>query len=136
MLSNRSIPGCTVIPEIPYPDIDQAISWLCDCFGFKLRLRIGNHRAQMNVGDGAVVLTQSGSPDARSSCSIMVRVEDVDSHHQFVSRRAAHILSAPATHPYGERQYRVEDLAGHRWTFTQSVADVDPEEWGGTPGTL
>jgi hypothetical protein len=34
--------------------------------------------------------------------------------------------------PYGERQYSVEDLAGHRWTFTQAIADLAPEDWGGT----
>ena len=36
---------------------------------------------------------------------------------------------------YGERQYVATDLAGHQWTFTQSVADVSPEEWGGTTAT-
>jgi uncharacterized glyoxalase superfamily protein PhnB len=30
-----------------------------------------------------------------------------------------------------ERQYTVEDLGGHRWTFSQSTADFSPEEWGG-----
>ena len=34
-------------------------------------------------------------------------------------------------HPYGERQYNALDFAGHRWTFTQSIADVAPETWGG-----
>jgi uncharacterized glyoxalase superfamily protein PhnB len=34
--------------------------------------------------------------------------------------------------PYGERQYEVEDFAGHPWTFTQMLADVDPADWGGT----
>ena len=24
-----------------------------------------------------------------------------------------------------------EDLAGHRWELTETVRDVDPEEWGG-----
>jgi hypothetical protein len=36
-----------------------------------------------------------------------------------------------ADYPYGERQYTAEDLGGHRWTFSQSIADVAPEEWGG-----
>jgi uncharacterized glyoxalase superfamily protein PhnB len=58
MLANRSIPRCTVIPELAYPDISKAIDWLCDSFGFTLRLRIADHRAQLNVGDGAVVLTE------------------------------------------------------------------------------
>lgn len=33
---------------------------------------------------------------------------------------------------YGERQYHAEDLAGHQWTFSETLADVAPEEWGGT----
>jgi hypothetical protein len=44
----------------------------------------------------------------------------------------ARILDPPADYPYGERQYTAEDLSGHRWTFSQSIADVVPEEWGGT----
>jgi uncharacterized glyoxalase superfamily protein PhnB len=31
---------------------------------------------------------------------------------------------------YGEKQYGVEDLEGHRWLFSQHVRDVSPEEWG------
>jgi len=34
------------------------------------------------------------------------------------------------TYKFGERQYSVEDLGGHLWTFSQSVADVPPEDWG------
>jgi len=58
MLANRSIPRSTVIPELAYPDLGKAIDWLCHAFGFTLRLRIANHRAQLNVGDGAVVLIE------------------------------------------------------------------------------
>ena len=37
------------------------------------------------------------------------------------------MISGPETHVYGERQYAVVDLAGHRWTFTQTVADESPD---------
>jgi uncharacterized glyoxalase superfamily protein PhnB len=136
MLTNRSIPSCTVIPEIPYADLDAAIQWLCDDFGFTLRLRIADHRAQLNVGDGAVVLVAWVQAKCSAPCSVMVRVDDVDLHHAHSSQRGARVVDAPANYPYGERQYSVEDLAGHRWTFTQSVADIDPVEWGGKPGKL
>ncbi len=33
---------------------------------------------------------------------------------------------------YGERQYGLEDLDGHRWLFSQHARDVDPKEWGAT----
>jgi uncharacterized glyoxalase superfamily protein PhnB len=61
----------------------------------------------------------------------MVRVDDVEIHHDQARLRGARILHPPTDYPYGERQYEVEDLAGHRWTFSQTIADVAPEEWGG-----
>jgi uncharacterized glyoxalase superfamily protein PhnB len=132
VLKNRSMPAATVIPEFAYPDISEAIRWLCDTFGFTLRIRIADHRAQLNVGDGAFVLTETDGLVQANSHSVMVRVEDVDGHYERATRRGARVLRAPVTYPYGERQYSVLDLAGHQWTFSQSVADVDPEEWGGT----
>ena len=134
MLANRSIPRSTVIPELAYSDVGEAIAWLCETFGFTLRLRIANHRAQLNVGDGAVVLTERGAGEAASA--VMIRVDDVNSHYDRARQHGARILRPPADHPYGERQCTVEDLGGHSWTFSQSIADVDPKEWGGTPGQL
>ena len=140
MLANRSMLPSTVIPVLAYPDVGQAADWLCDAFGFTERLRIGDHRAQLNVGDGAVVVAQqrpgrgsdSSSPRDEVSHSVMVRIYDVDRHCKHATDRGARILQPPADYPYGERQYTVEDLAGHVWTFSQTIADVAPEDWGGT----
>jgi uncharacterized glyoxalase superfamily protein PhnB len=137
MKTNRSIPRSTVIPELAYPDMGEAITSLCEAFGFTLRLRIGDHRAQLNVGDGALVLTEGqANQSADSAHSVMVRVEDVDAHHARAEQYGMRIVRKPESYPFGERQYTVEDFAGHRWTFTQSIADVAPEDWGGTPGQL
>jgi len=58
----------------------------------------------------------------------------LNAHHERAQERGARILEPPADYPYGERQYTAEDLAGRRWTFSESIADVAPEEWGGTSG--
>jgi uncharacterized glyoxalase superfamily protein PhnB len=134
MLANRSIPRCAVIPEIPYPDVGEAARWLCDAFGFTVRIMIGNHRAQLNVGDCAMVVIEGREGDGGRSC--LIRVEDVDGALERAIQHGAKVLRAPADYPYGERQATVEDFAGHRWTFSQSIADVDPRDWGGTPGQL
>ena len=135
MITNRSMPGSTVIPEFPYPDVQGAAAWLCDVFGFNVRIMIGNHRAQLNVGDGAmVVIEQGGGPNGRAS--VMVRVEDVDTHHEHAKQHGAIIVRPPKDYPYGERQYSAEDFNGYVWTFSQSIADVRPEDWGGAPGKL
>jgi uncharacterized glyoxalase superfamily protein PhnB len=135
MLSNRSMPRSTVLPELAYPDIGEAITRLCDAFGFTLRIRIGDHRAQLNVGSGAVILIEPDR-DVSLKTAVMVRVEDVNGHYERTRRSGMKIVREPRDYPYGERQYNVEDFAGHHWCFSQSIADVDPREWGGTPSEL
>lgn len=139
MLANRSVPRCTVIPELAYADVGEAADWLGKAFGFSVRIRIGTHRIQMNVGDGAIVLTErrAGEDDGVDvGHSVMVRVEDAQAHHDRAKYAGAKILRPPTDFPYGERQYNVQDLGGHFWTFTQSIKDVAPEEWGGESGQL
>ena len=134
--TNRSIPPCTIIPELAYADVDQAADWLCAVFGFRVRLRIGNHRVQLLFGDGAIVATERRAPDEGMS-SVLVRVSDVDGHYAHAQAQGARIVRAPETYPFGERQYTALDLGGHRWTFTQSVADVAPADWGAVePGSV
>ncbi len=145
MRANRSMPSATVIPVLVYEDVPEAVEWLCDTFGFQVRVRIGEHRVQLAVGDGAVVAASRRVPERGSqdpvvlrpprrgevSHTVMVRVEDVDSHFATARRSGARILQEPTDFPYGERQYSAEDVEGHRWAFSQSIRDVAPEEWGG-----
>jgi uncharacterized glyoxalase superfamily protein PhnB len=140
MLLNRSIPRATVIPVLAYPDVNRAAAWLCDAFGFNVRLRIGTHRVQLNVGDGAVTLREMRPNEINSvlgvGCSVTVRVEDADAHCNRAKDHGAQITQDPVTHPYGERQYNALDFAGYSWTFSQSIADVHPQDWGGTAEQL
>jgi len=132
--TNRSMPSSVIIPELAYPDVSEAVDWLCRAFGFVERLRIGNHRAQLTFGNGAIVATKGSEASLSNggfTHSIMVRVAAVDSHYERAKQSGAQIVSPPADYPYGERQYTADDLGGHRWTFSQTVADVDPSEWGG-----
>jgi uncharacterized glyoxalase superfamily protein PhnB len=123
------MPASTVIPVLGYEDVGAAIEWLCATFGFAERWRAGGHRAQLAVGDGAVAITERRG-EARPA-EVMVRIDDVDSHHERARQQGARIVHAPADYPYGERQYTAEDPGGNRWTFSETIADVAPEEWGG-----
>ena len=136
MKPNRSIPPVSVIPVLTYPDVRAAVSWLASAFGAVERVRIGeDHRVQMSIGAGAFVVaepTPTRRPPVsgeRASVSVMVRVEDVRAHCERARDAGAAIVDEPTDHVYGERQYSTEDLAGHRWTFTESIADVAPEHY-------
>ena len=124
-----------MIPVLIYPDPAVAAEWLQKAFGFTARLRIANHRIQMRAGDGCFTIAE-GNVIPNHSCIIQVRVEDARDHCERARRAGAKILTEPTDHMYGERQYNVEDFYGHKWDFTETMADVEPESWGGTSVNL
>ncbi len=141
MKPNRSIPRATVIPVLIYPDVREAVAWLLTAFGFVERVRIGeDHRSQLGIGDGAVIVgdvRHDRRPPRAGEVthSVMVRVDDVDSHCERARAAGAQIVMEPTDFAYGERQYTAADPAGHQWTFSETLADVAPEAWGGTSVT-
>ena len=138
MKPNRSIPNVTVIPTLIYPDVRKAVEFLSRAFGFRERVRIGeNHRSQLKVGDGAVIVADvrgDRQPPRAGHVThqVVIRVEDAKGHCERARKEGARILTEPTDFEYGERQYLAEDPWGHQWTFSESLRDVAPEEWGGT----
>ena len=130
MTTNRSITPGVVIPELPYRDVREAVEWLCRAFGFVERLRIGEHRAQLSFGVGSIVVARLDG-ESGPSVSVMVRVTDIDNHYEHARQFGVRVIHPPADYSYGERQYTAEDPGGHRWTFSQTIADIDRQTWGG-----
>jgi uncharacterized glyoxalase superfamily protein PhnB len=134
---NRSIPSAVVVPVLIYPDVREAVSWLSAAFGFEERVRIGeNHRSQLSVGDGAVIVAdvrhdRRAPRPGEATHSVLVRVDDARAHCDRAREHGARITMEPTDFEYGERQYAAEDPAGHQWTFSETLADIAPEEWGG-----
>jgi uncharacterized glyoxalase superfamily protein PhnB len=63
---------------------------------------------------------------------VLVDVEDVDGHCEHAKAFGAEILQAPENMPFGVRHYTAIDHEGHWWTFSQTIDDVHPSEWGAT----
>ena len=134
-IENRTMPASTIIPELVYDDVTAAIDWLCDTFGFAERWHAGDHRAQLSFAGGTIAITEPRTSRALPGpISLVVRVDDADAHCAHARAHGATIVDEPGDHAYGERQYTAQDPGGHRWCFSQSIADVAPEDWGGTSG--
>jgi uncharacterized glyoxalase superfamily protein PhnB len=125
---------------LAYEDGPAALDWLAHAFGFVEReRRLGPDgllaHGEMLAGQGLIILA-TPSPDYesprhhRQTCKqarqwsqapfiidgVLVRVADVEAHFERAKRAGATILTAPEGDP---RQYRAEDLEGHRWMFMQ-----------------
>jgi uncharacterized glyoxalase superfamily protein PhnB len=140
-MRNRSAPAAPLVPVLVYEDVNTVIDWLCGRCGFTERVRVQRAdgrvmHAQLEFAGGAVMLGSAGAeyqPPRSNDVShgVLVHVEDVNAHFERVRASGARIVQEPADMPFGERQYSVEDSGGHRWTFSESIADVAPEAWGG-----
>jgi uncharacterized glyoxalase superfamily protein PhnB len=145
-----SLPAVT--PMLSYEDAGGAADWLVRAFGFEETLRYTEDggkvsHVELRLGDGAVMLgsppgyvnplhlreTEAGRAWNETPFvidGVHVYVEDVDAHFAHAGEAGATILSELEDQPFGDRQYRAEDLEGHRWMFATRMRDVPPEEWG------
>jgi uncharacterized glyoxalase superfamily protein PhnB len=124
-----------------YQDPAQAIDWLCNAFGFEVRLKVEADdgsiaHSELVFGEGVIMLggkkqNHRQSPLALGGAntqSMMVYVDDVEAHFKQAREAGAKILSEPATNDHGEeywsdRSYEAEDLDGHHWWFVQRLRD-------------
>ena len=133
----------TVTPYLLYEDVNAALDWLAAAFGFSERLHFTDAEgqvthAEMIVGDSEVMLGHPG-PEYSGPRStgyvhtyVHVYVDDVDALFDRAKDAGAEVLSVPEDKPYGDRTFDVADVEGHRWSFSQHLRDVPPEEWGAT----
>ena len=137
-MHNRSVPTNTILPHLFYRNLEDACEWLARVFGFTEQYRYGEPLSgiQMRLGEAYVQLSKPGehsdSPAAvgRGTQMLTIVVPDVEAHYRRTKVAGAKIWEELHETCYGERQYGVEDLEGHRWLFSQHARDVDPREWG------
>jgi len=139
-MKNRSVPVDTVLPHIRYENISDACEWLKRVFGFCEVYRHGDPLSgvQMHLGQAYLMLhraregSQTPAQLGYGTQMLTIFVDDVDAHYARIVAAEATIVEELHETIYGERQYCVEDIEGHRWLFSQHARDVDPAEWGAT----
>ena len=122
-----------IIPLLVYRDIQAAHDFLVRAFGFDSGGGERNADGQaihgeVRAGTATIWLhrvTAEHQLDlgGMASSGLVVYVADVDKHYERARAAGACIESAPRDMPYGQREYGVRDIEGHRWWFAtpQSV---------------
>ena len=139
MLQNPPEGFPQITPYLLYEDVDGAVDWLVDTFGFAEQVRMAgpegkaNH-AEVKLGKGIVMMGNPGpeyqNPKRRGGATqlVYVYVDNVDKHYEVAKAKGASILQDLADQFYGDRTYGAEDPEGHQWSFAQHVRDVAPED--------
>ena len=139
-MDNRSVPTSSVLPHLVYRNVSEACDWLTKVFGFREHYRYGNPVSgiQMHLGQAYIMLNGPGqfseSPATlgRGTQMLTIMVPNVEAHYARAKQEGARIWEELHETIYGERQYGVDDLDGHRWLFSQHARNVSPDEWGAT----
>jgi len=132
---------------VVYRDAAKAIDWLCEAFGFELRLKVEDDagriiHSELTYGEGVIMVAQEASTelrhpwqanlvspksmDGKTTQSLMLYVDDADAHCAHARSSGATIAEEPRTSDYGEdywsdRGYCAIDPEGHVWWITQRL---------------
>ena len=139
----------TVFPMLSYEDAGAAAEWTARAFGFEELERYASDdgtvtHVTMRAGSGLLMFGWPG-PEYRSprhhaeTCDearrwlqvpyvvdgVLVYVDGIDEHHARSTAEGARILSeVEENRAIGQKQYRAEDIEGHRWMFAERL-DAD-----------
>ncbi|MGZ8691308.1 MAG: VOC family protein [Gaiellaceae bacterium] len=136
------MPEQRVIPMVSYEDVGRAADWIVEAFGFTETGRWSDDdgrvtHVNMELEGGMIMLGYPSadyqSPKHHAEVCEQARtwrrtpyvvdgvhasVDDVDVHYAQARAAGATILSELEDNTgIGQRQYRAEDLEGHRWMF-------------------
>jgi uncharacterized glyoxalase superfamily protein PhnB len=130
-------PSPAVYPRLAYRDPAAAVDYLVRVFGFRERRELRQEHgdslmAWLESGDGVVMLSTGGeghdihSPLDAGHTSVMlnVYVDDIDAHHDHAVAEGARIVMPLEDMFWGDRRYEAVDPEGHRWHFSERLADV------------
>ena len=135
----------TVTPYLYYADVDAALTFLAEAFGFEETVRYTGpegyvSHAEMRIGDGSVMMGDPGD-DYRNPAQLggstqgtHVYVADVDALFERARAAGAAIVDEPTDKPYGDRSFTARDPEGHVWFIATHVRDVEPVDWGAATG--
>lgn len=128
-----------------YKDPKAALAWLERVFGFETTMAIDGppeapqycHYEMSHEGRGRIMVGGEWNDQARSPQSIggantqsvhVMLPSGLDAHCERARAAGAVIQMEPEDQFYGDRTYRVLDLEGHSWTFSEQVRQVSRAE--------
>jgi uncharacterized glyoxalase superfamily protein PhnB len=136
---------------VVYEDAAAAIDWLCDAFGFTVRLKVEGENgriehSELEYGDGLLMVAQE-SPNAErpwkralrsprslggaTTQSLMIYVDDAEAHCSRAQARGARIVEGLSVQDYGpeywsDRSYCAVDPEGHVWWIAERLRSAAP----------
>jgi PhnB protein len=131
----------TVTVSLTCKRASEALAFYSKAFGAKEIFRLGGpdgsvgHAAfmvgstLMNISDENSEWHAQAMPEGtKASCLFSIATEDCDQAFATAVAAGATPLNSPQNYFWGKRTGMICDPFGYRWTFSQHIEDVSPEE--------
>ncbi len=119
-----------ITPQLPVADVRETQAYYRDMLGFKIAwIWQEEYGAVYNGTTEIFFVREEGT--IQPSCSF-VRVENADEVLAIYRERGVKIVEEIASHPYGMREFSIEDNNGHRFRIGHSDGPVTPSADGGS----
>lgn len=113
-----------VTPQLPVADVRASQAYYRDMLGFKIAWIWQQEYGAVYNGTTEIFFVRAEGK-IEPSCSF-VRVENADEVLAIYRERGVKIIEEIASHPYGMREFSIEDNNGHRFRIGHSDGPVTP----------
>ena len=131
----------TLALSLTVSDGNAALDFYTQAFGAKELYRMpmpdgSVAHAEFMLGNTKVYLSE-GCPEwhcapmpdgAQASCLFSLNIENCDDSFAKAVAAGGVVLMEPADQPWGSRSAMIKDPYGYRWSFSQFIEEVSPEE--------
>jgi catechol 2,3-dioxygenase-like lactoylglutathione lyase family enzyme len=114
-----------ITPQLPVHDVRETQAYYRDVLGCKIAWVWQEEYGAVYNGSTEIYFTRVEGAIS-PSCSF-VRVENADLALDFLRKRGAKIVEEVESHPWGMREFTIEDPNGHRFRIGHSDGPVQPE---------
>jgi uncharacterized glyoxalase superfamily protein PhnB len=109
-------------PQLPVPNVREAQAYYRDMLGFKVAWNWQEEYGAVYNGTTEIFFVREEG-EIVSTCTF-VRVENADAVLSAYRERGVKIVEEIASHPYGMREFMIEDNHGHRFRIGHSSGPV------------
>jgi len=103
------------VPELPVLDVEKAQAYYRDVLGFEIAWTLED-KTMGAVGREGVAIFFAQHPHPAPT-QHWIFAEDIDATYHEMKTRNANIVDNIENKPWNLRQFTIEDLDGHRFTF-------------------
>lgn len=109
-------------PELPVADVRATQAYYRDVLGFRIAWLYEEEYGAVYNGKTEIFLRRETGPIER--CCVFVRVADADLVLASYRERGVRIVADIASHPWGMREFTVEENNGHRFRIGHSSGPI------------